>query len=163
MDEAAARALHESAHACIARLVGIEVMAVSIAGDDPLCRTRWRRRGAPFALEAMIVVDFASSAGGDIEEATITDLANAKERCFQIVRMLHGTDTMSPAMILEASKIFVRLRASAADLVERNRDLIDAVAAVLLQRGSLDQITLDTVMMETAAVPAPIDFLEQSS
>ena len=83
-------ALHEAGHATVARLLGIEVTAVSVDPDDAYVTTRHRRGGdagpGVAILERLAIVDLV---GTVIEPppASATDQENAMRRCAEVVRL----------------------------------------------------------------------------
>ena len=85
-DVSADNALHEAAHATVARLLGIPVVEASAVLPSPCVRTRHRIA----ELEKITMVDLAGLCVDTTPEAIETDLANAKQHAQRLVRMRHG-------------------------------------------------------------------------
>lgn len=67
-------------------------------------------------------------------------------RCRKIVMARHDTDTMTAALETEATVLLAQLAVTAAELVDSNRDLIDAIAAALLEHGEPDGGAVDRIV-----------------
>ena len=137
-------ARHESSHAVIARLLGVEVSFASIE-SRPQVRTRCR--SDELAIDArLVLVDLAGLATERQTGPAETDIKNAMRRCRKIAMDQSGTDTMTTALEIEAAILFVQLAVRAAELVDNNRQAIDAVATVLLERGTLTGSEIDAIL-----------------
>ena len=58
----------------------------------------------------------------------------------------HDTDERTAALETEAAVLFAPLAVRAAELVDNNRQAIDAVATVLLERGTLTGSEIDAIL-----------------
>jgi hypothetical protein len=133
-------ALHEAAHATIAKLVGIEVVSVSIDESNPHVRTRYRpgRTVAEriAALERLAVVDLAGTA---IEPppASAGDERNARRRIEQIIMLQYGLndgDKLNTEQLAKAAELRRQLFAKAEHMVAANlRSIMDEAAQLSRQ------------------------------
>jgi hypothetical protein len=130
-------AIHESAHATVARLLGIEVVAISVDAEQPHCRTRTRcsdnANDEVKRLTNLTLIDLAAGIVDD-EAACVLDLAAAVDRCQQIIRLRHRADPdaqLTHTQCIEAGSLLAELRARARLLVENHLGAIARLAAEL--------------------------------
>ena len=138
-------ARHEAAHICIAHALGIQVRHATIDPRRPRvstrCRTDELAKDERFAL-----IDLAGVCTEQQIRPARTDVKNAMRRCRKIAMDQAGTDTMTPALEIEAAILFAQLGVRAAELVDSNREMIDRVAGALLEHGELDGDAIDHIM-----------------
>ena len=88
-------ALHESAHCCVARLFGIEVVLATVDRADPHVITRCRHGDTTPMLEKLAIIDLAGTVLEPEPKRCSQDERHALERCMQIEatdappRMIH--------------------------------------------------------------------------
>ena len=106
-----------------------------------------RCRSDELAIDArLVLVDLAGLATEQQTGPAETDIKNAMRRCRKIVMERHDTDEMTAALETEAGVLFAQLAVRAAELVDNNRQAIDAVATVLLERGTLTGSEIDAIL-----------------
>jgi hypothetical protein len=163
LDEAAAVAIHEAAHAVAGRVQHLGVVRAMAVGDNPGVRTRWRRpatkAAALDAFEALSIVDLAGPAGeahyagndAGREAAWIADEQNAANRVAAIVRLRHGglaedVEQLNAEQRLEVDALLSDLRDRAQVLVEKYGPAIKRVAVALTTGKPLDEAEVDAAM-----------------
>jgi hypothetical protein len=134
--------VHESAHATVARLLGVSVVAISVADEQPFCRTRTRCSNIPAdeveRLKRLAIVDLAAGILDD-ETACLLDLAAAADRCQQIIRLRHRADPdaqLTRTQCIEAENLLAELRERARLLVENHLGAIARLAAELKKEAN---------------------------
>jgi len=135
-------ARHESSHAITARMLGIEVVKVSL--DPPLCRTRWHGSDES-AAEKLALVDMADICSEKEMADASADIKSVTNRCRQMA-MDANADMTAAEVEIETAILFWQLGVRAAGLVDDHADTIDAVAAELVKHGELDGDAIDRIM-----------------
>jgi hypothetical protein len=147
-------ARHEAAHAVIGRAaLGVQVVRVVAAGDNPHCRTRFLFAGdTAEKIDAMERQAIIALAGLAVEKhspkARETDWRNALAYCLRIVLLQDGIegDDVSDEQYVKGEILVEQLRVKAAALVEANMPAIERVADALAERGQLDQADIDALI-----------------
>jgi hypothetical protein len=136
--------IHESAHAVIARRLGVEVARVVCDPAGPYVTTRHPRGGSTARRIAMLqrlaLIDLAGAVIELEPEAADTDEANARRRCAEIIRLRHGGNDVTQSD--EAAKLLAELRATVEDMVMAALPEIMQMAAALAA-GDLKRVGSD--------------------
>jgi hypothetical protein len=140
----------------VARVLGVPVVHVVTAGDDPHVRTRcWI--GGPAEenirwLRKLVLIDLAGAA---IEDGTTanTDRANAWRRCREIIAIENGIaitrlDQLDEYQLKDAAALMVRLMLEAAKLLREHYPLIARAAHRLDDLGEMSGAQVDAIMLE---------------
>jgi hypothetical protein len=130
-------ATHEAGHAVIARMLGVEIVHSTAAGDVPCTRTRYRG-DTPQTLAKLGIVDLAGPMAEwhYLRSAWCTDLENAMGRARRIAA-LNGE---------EATELLHQMRIEALALVQENWPAIERVADALAHAKSLTQADVDVLI-----------------
>jgi hypothetical protein len=137
-------ALHEAAHAVIARHLGVMVLHAIAEGDNPHVRTRspWGPDDVTKVktLERQAIIDLADAAVEDDpkSEAASADIANAIKRCEQIIDVVGRGD---------AAKLLSGLAERAAEIVIKHRPEIDRLAERLAEAGEMSGEQIDAILV----------------
>jgi len=147
-------ALHESGHAVVARLVGVQVVS-AVAGDDPGVRTRYKPATTAAedvaTNEKLALVDLAGAAAEwmRLREGWKTDERSAMGRALGIVILRRGLARdaeVTSEMREEAVELVERLRVQAVEMVEKNLPLIVRVAGALAAGATLSGPEVDALI-----------------
>ncbi len=150
-------ALHEAAHATVARLLGVRVKHAIAAGDYPHVTTLTPRKdGDPDELanwqRRLAVIDFAGAIVEDDPNgaAAVTDRENAFARSRQAIALEDGVNVekLDDIQLEDASALYQHLAAEAAALVKANFPLVARVAFRLEDLGELSGSAVDAVLLE---------------
>jgi hypothetical protein len=129
-------ALHEAAHAVVARVLGVRVVRATV---DPPC-VRTKQGVSEDDLERLIIVDLAAMAVDSSAYACVPDEENASRRCREIVRLRHrlAMDAIMAPGIHAA--ILRRQRSYAFALVHKHQAAVQRVAEALAEVGTAGPI-----------------------
>jgi hypothetical protein len=142
---------HEAAHAVVARALGVQVVRLVAAGDDPHCRTRWwRPRNDAEEIDAMERQALIVLAGEvkwskriRSRRARQTDATPWRIASAPPCRGWHRGRRRVRSAVCAG-----RIRVKAAALVEANMPAIARVTDALAERGRLDQADIKAILLE---------------
>jgi hypothetical protein len=157
-----ATAAHESGHAVVSRLLGIEIIRARAREGDAGVRTRFRfgptAAESAATLEKLALVDLAGQAAEcrSLRGAEwATDEANAVSRALRIVLLRHGSEELTDALRVEAAELLASLRATVGALVEISWPAIERVAGALEAGEELAQAEIDSLIRDLPADATP--------
>jgi hypothetical protein len=139
-------ARHEAAHLCVGYLLGIEVTRATIDPKQPLVRTRCRSDElAKDERLALVALAGIATEQESTFSACAADFENAMRHCRAAV-LAHDSALDGADLEIETATLFWSLSKCAVELVSDNVDLIERVAAELLQHGSLDGDAIEAIL-----------------
>lgn len=97
-------------------------------------------------LERLALIDLSGLATEQDIAPAMGDFQKAMRRCRQMAMDRAGADRMTVELEVEAATLFAQLGVRACGLVGDHNELIDRVAAALLEHGELTGDGIDRIM-----------------